>query len=55
MGRKDDGQPEMSGRVDRNRGDREGQLGQTQRARCTGVTDVGVHIDTWVKKDICKR
>lgn len=55
MGRKDGGQPEMSGRVDSNRGDREGQLGWKWRAQCIRMTDVWVHIGTWVNKDICER
>lgn len=54
-GRKDGGQPEMSGRVDRNRGDREGQLGQKWRAQCIRMTDVWMLTETRVNKDICER
>lgn len=39
MGMKDGGQPEMSGRVDRNRGDREGQLGPKWRVQCIRMTE----------------
>lgn len=52
---KDSGQPEMSGRMDRNGGDREGQLGWKRITQWLRMADVWVHIDERVNKDICER
>lgn len=52
---KDSGQPEMSGRTDRNGGDREGQLGWKWITQWLRMADVWVHIDERVNKDICER
>lgn len=49
-GGKDNEQPEMSGRVDRSREDREGQLGERGRAQRTGMRDMWEQGDTQVNK-----